>query len=343
VKTRSLLVALAAAAAFVPLSPDAVERWYSSGLYLRLQGVITPVTNRVPFALLDVAAAVLIVAAAARLARRMRTAGRSRAALDFAGVSISGIAIVYLLFVGLWGLNYRRVPLEHKLDYDPGRVTVEAAVVLANAAVTSVNAGYAAAHAHEADGPALERSFAGAQRALGATRIAVPGVPKRSLLTLYFRRAAIDGMTDPLFLEIILNRDVLPVERPAVLAHEWGHLAGYADESEANFIAWLTCVRSQDPVAQYSGWVAAYQHAAGGLPRPVRATLQPLDPGPRDDLRAISARYGRSSRVVRNAARGVYDTYLRANRVSEGIASYDMVVKLMLGTRFDAGWTPRMR
>ena len=150
-------------------------------------------------------------------------------------------------------------------------------------------------------------------------------------------------MTDPLFLEIILNRDVLAVERPAVLAHEWGHLAGYADESEANFIAWLTCVRSEDPVAQYSGWVAAYHHAAGALPQDVRATLQPLDPGPRADFRAMFVRYGRSSPAVRNAARGAYDTYLRANRVAEGIASYDLVVRLMLATRFDPGWTPRKR
>ena len=39
------LVVLAVAAAFVPLSPDAVERWYSTSLYLRLQAIVTPLTN----------------------------------------------------------------------------------------------------------------------------------------------------------------------------------------------------------------------------------------------------------------------------------------------------------
>ena len=62
-----------------------------------------------------------------------------------------------------------------------------------------------------------------------------------------------------------------------------------------------------------------------------------------EDLRAISARYDRSSPVVRQAARGVYDEYLKANRVAEGIASYDAVVRLMVGTRFDARWTPARR
>ncbi|MEP6916309.1 MAG: DUF3810 family protein [Acidobacteriota bacterium] len=342
-KARGVLVALALAAAFLPISPETVERWYSTGIYPRLQAVITPATNLVPVALLDIASAAVLGFAIAAFVRRARAAGARRAAVALAGGAISGAAVVYLLFVALWGLNYRRVPLEQKLDYDRARVTREAAATLANAAVDSANAGYAAAHARGADDAALARAFAGAQQAIGARRTAVPGVPKHSLLTLYFRRAAIDGMTDPLFLEIILNRDVLAFERPVVLAHEWGHLAGYADESEANFIAWLTCVRSDDAVAQYSGWVAAYQHAAAVLPREMRATLHPLDPGPREDLRAMYARYARSTPVVRNAARGVYDSYLRANRVAEGITSYDLVLRLMLGTRFDDGWAPRMR
>jgi hypothetical protein len=149
-------------------------------------------------------------------------------------------------------------------------------------------------------------------------------------------------MTNPYFLEIIINPDVLPVERPFVVAHEWGHLAGYANEEEASFVAWLTCIRG-DAAAQYSGWLAAYQHAIAALPRAERGNTKPLDDGPRQDLQAIAARFDRSSPLVRRAARGVYDEYLRANRVAEGIASYDAVVRLMIGTRFDPHWKPRPR
>jgi uncharacterized protein DUF3810 len=170
---------------------------------------------------------------------------------------------------------------------------------------------------------------------------AATGRPKASVLTWYFRRAAIDGMTDPFFLEIIVNTDVLPFERPFVVSHEWAHLAGYADESEANFVAWLTCVRG-DPLAQYSGWLVAYEQAIRVLPREARRTLA-LDPGPQEDLRAAAARYAKSSPVVRDAARDVYDRYLKANRVAEGIDSYEAVLRLMLGTRFDEGTQPRLR
>jgi hypothetical protein len=167
--------------------------------------------------------------------------------------------------------------------------------------------------------------------------------PKRSLLTWYFRKAAIDGMTDPFFLEIIVSPDLLPFERPQTLAHEWAHLAGYADESEANFIAWLTCIRGT-PLARYSGWLTAYQHLAGVLSREERQTLRAgLSPAVVADLDAIHRRLSRASPRISSAARGAYDTYLRANRVEEGIASYGLVVRLMLGTSFDDEWTPRLR
>ena len=71
----------------------------------------------------------------------------------------------------------------------------------------------------------------------------MPGRPEATLLGGYFHQAAIAGMTDPFFLETLIAPDLLDVERPFVIAHEWAHLAGYADESEANFVAWLTCRR----------------------------------------------------------------------------------------------------
>jgi hypothetical protein len=45
---------------------------------------------------------------------------------------------------------------------------------------------------------------------------------------------------------------------------------------------------------------------------------------------------------VRRAARGVYDSYLKANRIDEGIENYGVVLQLMLGTRFDEHWKPRL-
>lgn len=334
---RAAIVLAAVAAAILPVPPSFVERWYSRGFYPRLQAVLTPATNLVPLALADVGVGLLIIGIVVWFVRVRPITVRK-----LSGAIVTTAAVLYLLFAVIWGFNYRRVRLEEKLAFDRARITREGATRLANDAASRINALYVSGHAATMDGRRLEAAVADAQRALGDWRPFRPGAPKSSLLSLYFRKAAIDGMTDPFFLEIILNPDLLPFERPMVLAHEWAHLAGYAHEAEANFVAWLACLRGDGP-AQYSGWLATYEHAVSALPRDVRRGLTPLDAGPRADLRAMFDRYQRSSPRVRNAARGVYDSYLRANRVEEGIASYGAVLRLMLATELDENRNPRRR
>jgi hypothetical protein len=341
VETAAVAV-IALVCVIAPFPAETVERVYSTDWYLRIQSVLTTASNTIPIAWLDIAVACLVVVGIELAISRTRALGPKRAFTRNLTTAVAAAAWLYLLFLALWGLNYRRVPLEEKLDYDRSRLTREAAIEFTNSAVAEVNAGYAAAHATAFTNDALHASFADTQIALGAMRLAVPGVPKRSLLNYYFRRAAIDGMTDPYFLEIIVNPDVLEFERPFVIAHEWAHLAGYANEAEANFLAWLTCVRGKAP-ERYSGWLAAYQHGLAAVARADRSSIKELDDGPKQDLQASIARYNRSSPLVRRTARGVYDEYLKANRVAEGIASYDAVVRLMIGVRYNAGWVPRPR
>jgi hypothetical protein len=339
---RVLVVAAALAAALVPAPAGWIERWYSRGFYLALQNQVTSATNQTTFALLDVASACVLVILAVVFRRRIRRAGVARASAAMLVTILTLVAVVYLAFLAMWGLNYRRVPLEAKLEFDQALITRDAARRLGELAVGHVNTLYA--RRADVDQTAdLRLAFARAQARLGQERVAVPGVLKKSLLHLYFRRAAIDGMTDPLFLEVIVNPDVLPGEYPFVVAHEWAHLAGYAAEDEANFVAWLTCTEAAPAALGYSGWLVMYEHVASVLGRAERQALAAmLAEGPRQDLRAMAARYETSTPMVRNAARDVYDGYLRANRVREGIASYTGVVRLLLGAGVAEGRAPRL-
>src|SRR5581483_2438829 len=137
--------------------------------------------------------------------------------------------------------------------------------------------------------PALRDGLARTTRDLGLT-MPVVGRPKRTLLDLYFRRAGVEGMTDPYLLETLVVSDLLPFERPLVIAHEWSHLAGLADEAAANFAGWLACVHGSVP-DQYSGWLFLYEELAASLPRADRdALVAALADTPRRDLAAARAR-----------------------------------------------------
>jgi hypothetical protein len=333
------------AALAVPLPPHVVDSAYSTRFYPALQRVLTSFSNLVPFALLDVVIVgfpvvwcALVVRAVARSGRRLREGGRWVLRTAVAA------AVLYLIFLATWGLNYRRLPLEKKLKYDAAGVTADAARDAAQLAASQLNALYAAAHAApeiaagEID-PSLAAAFSRAMQALGASAATVPARPKRTLLDLYFRPAAVAGMTDPFFLETLVESDLLAVERPLVVAHEWSHLAGFADEGEANFAGWLTCRLGNAP-AQYSGWLFLFGELVNSLPRSQRAGVAAtLADGPRADLRAIAARLARDvSPKVSAAGWRVYDQYLKANRIEAGTASYAQVVRLVLGTRL--GLTP---
>jgi len=212
-----------------------------------------------------------------------------------------------------------------------------------------MNALHDAAHAHgwtkaEWRDASLIAGFTEAQRLLTDAPPIVPGRLKRTLLGPYFRWTGVDGMVDPFALEVLANPDLLPWERPFVAAHEWAHLAGFADESEASFVGWLASVRG-DEAAQYSAWLYLYWEVSGNLGDRDRGQLYAVvADGPRRDIAAIVERLRRGQfPLLKNASWAVYDQYLRANRVEEGIRSYGEVVTLILRTRFEEGYRPVRR
>ena len=349
---RVVLLVVALAAAFLPIPAIAIEWIYSDRLFPIFQAVTTTFSNHVPVALFDVL--VLSVTAwwlfaAIRDARLVRRDGWRRALLRVVMRTVTLAATAYLAFLVTWGLNYRRVRLEDQLRFDRSRITADSAMALAEQAVVRVNALYEPAHRmgwtapQVIDGP-LAAAFTLARRDVGAAASTVPGLPKRTLLDGYFRRAGVAGMTDPYFLETFVASDLLPFERPFVVAHEWAHLAGFADEGDANFVGWLTCLRGT-PAHQYSGWLSLYGEVVSGLDRRHAAEVgAKLAEGPRDDLRAIRERWLKNiNPQVSAAGWRVYDQYLKANKIEAGAASYADVVRLILGTEFGDDWTPQLK
>ena len=331
------LLIMAFVAAFAPIPPAVVERVYSTGAYPIFQRTLTPISNRAPFAMIDllIAGGVVWFVFLGLAVRRLFRRGEKRRVQRVIVCAVLPAAALYLAFLALWGFNYRRLPLEDKLAFDAAAVTPQGARSLAEAAVSRANALHDEAHAvgWGDEGLRLEVAFARAERDAGVSGTTVPGRPRRTLLDWYFRSAAVAGMTDPFFLETLVASDLLPFERPFVIAHEWSHLAGFADEGEANFIGWLTCVRGTVP-AQYSGWLSLYAELTGSLSRRDRQEVAArFAAGPREDLRALADRLARNvNPTVSTAGWHVYDRYLKANRVEDGAASYARVVRLALGT-----------
>ena len=352
VKRRGfLIILLALLAGFAPVDAGLIERWYSTGVYPFIQRLLTTVSNLVPFALLDILIVATLCVAAASLIRSLLQARRARkwkpVFVTMARLT-TAMAAIYLVFLTVWGLNYRRISMTERLVLERG--TSRAAIMeLGRTAVERLNALHAAAHAEGwRTSPWRERRMREAYESVLASLSdagpAVPGRLKSSLLGPYFRWTSVDGMINPFGLEAIANPDLLPFEQPFVAAHEWAHLAGYADESEASFIGFLTCVRAATPAA-YSGWLFLYWQINSEVSADDRRTLASgIAEGPRRDLAAIAERLRRGQvPMLRDAGWKVYDQYLKANRIEEGVQNYGLVLTLLTRARFEGNWVPVRR
>lgn len=305
-----------------------------------VQTRLAPITGGLPVAALDLVIGLLALGLAAALWRVRRGALRWPTAVALLACLA---ATAWLAFQMLWGWHYQAPTLEDRLGVPrrPGQSAVsvdgraERARAVAAHAVVRLNALHGEAHARpwpsgdEARG-AIEYVLRDVLRDLHVDWHPVFPLPRRSLVDRYFRWAGIDGMTNPFGLEVILNSRLLEVERPHVLAHEWAHVAGFADESDASFVAWMAGVRAGGQ-QEYAAWLGVVPHLWGALPAADRqARLAAIGEGPMADLRAIAARAAERSPAVQEMAWRVYDRFLKANRVAEGVARYDAVTRLIL-------------
>jgi hypothetical protein len=348
-----VVVAAAACAAIVPSQAAWVERYYARGWYPVVQRGVTTASNTVPFALLDllIVAGLIVGALAAASVLRASRGTRRRMLAHRAWQSVIAGALVYLAFLAVWGCNYRREPASAWLDFDQSRVTTAAVLELNETAVGEMGRLRPRLPGHLQEWPARDRIARSLLPALeqGTSVLHLPspvraGRPKVSILEPYFTRAGVSGMTDPFFLETLLPSNLLPFEQPAVIAHEWGHLAGLARESDASFFGLVVCFRGDD-AAQYSAWLEIFLRTLASRDRDGRQEVRGRLPAlVRADLEAMATRTARDQvRAVSLPAWGLYDRYLRANRVAAGVRNYSEVVRLMVGTRFGPGWTPVVR
>ncbi|MGN0435579.1 MAG: DUF3810 domain-containing protein [Wujia sp.] len=159
----------------------------------------------------------------------------------------------------------------------------------------------------------------------------------------------IAGYYFPFSLEANVNSNMYIVNFPATYCHELSHLRGYIYEDEANFLAYLACIESEDDFFCYSGYMSvlsyieeAYSNAVYELSSEERAErlaerVQQSDwiyqdfcfllPETWDEVNESAII---DTETVSEINYNFTDTSLKLNGVSEGMAAYDGVVGLLL-------------
>jgi hypothetical protein len=288
------------------------------------------VPGRLPFSLAAVALVASCVLAPAWLVFNLLGWRRGSMSLRRAGErTVAGYALVAATafhgFYIFWGYNYLRPPIEQRLGLDPETFAADtfrttAALVVSEAVAHRV----AVPHWDRAE---LDRIVdAAMSRALQELEGRDP--PVVSPLKADWPRGLIArmggrGVISPLTLEPHVDFDLPPVILPFAAAHEKAHLAGFAGERDANFVAWYALVTADDARLRYAGYLGVVGYF---LTRETRTAARPIEPD-LAKLRDYGAR--KVSRAASESGLAAYRVFLRANRVESGLADYGRVSGLI--------------
>ena len=119
---------------------------------------------------------------------------------------------------------------------------------------------------------------------------------------------------------------------PYTSAHELAHQRGIAREDEANMIAFLVCIRSEDPYIQYSAYLNVYEYVSTALYyadkelyKEIRQKISSSVYGEQVAYSKFFDKYDNS--VASQVSIAVNDAYLKTQG-TQGSISYGMVVDL---------------
>lgn len=120
---------------------------------------------------------------------------------------------------------------------------------------------------------------------------------------------------------------------PFTAAHELAHQRGIAPENEANFVAFLACMESDDPYILYSGYVNMLEYCMNALYQASEELYYDLykqiDSHVVGEFTAYAEFYDKyRDNVVGDVSGAINDNYLQSQGQSAGSKSYGLVVDL---------------
>jgi hypothetical protein len=262
------------------------------------------------------------------------------------------LGAVVFLFYFLWAFNYERLPIETHLKIKPEPLDINEIrretklafqmVVDARQTIPGVDRIGNNALDREAAGVAdpledkVRESMEGVLKSMGYPTVGRVRVKKLWPGGLLMRFGS-SGFYLPFTGEAYISANLTPVEIPFAVAHEMAHGYGFSREGTCNFLAYLTCISSEDPFIKYSGCLVYYSHISADLYRASPGEYKELNKKLPPGIMADRVKKYRNWRQYRgwlmDWSQKVYDTYLKTQGVREGIKSYDRLVILATAWR----------
>lgn len=346
----------------LPLMPTVTEYVFSRGLFKLVTVPIGFITSIIPISLTEmlvILSVPLVVLIVVLLVRKVKSKDKpeKKKLLIKAGRTLCGfLSFACLMYMICHGANYYREPLEKTMRLDTSPKDAEFLLKVCEILAEGAREASEELEQNEDKTTKLSENIVEElSRAENGYDKLVEEYPflwtsvfrqKPVLLSEPWSYTHITGMYFPFFAECNVNIAQPDYLIPATAAHESAHSRGIAFENECNFLAFLSCIKSDYPEYRYSGYMEAYTYCSNALfaynIEMWKQTEGLLTERMRADFTALNDYIDRHTAkntgtvadeivdVVNEVSHTTNDTFIKVQGVEDGTLSYGRVTELIL-------------
>lgn len=326
-------------------------QWYAAVIYPPLSLAINKVTSLLPFSIAEfivffvIAACIIYLLYYIVKISRKGKEERKKNAVKFVLNPVCAACVLYFVFALSCGMSYYRPSFADENGIVAKASTKNELIALCEELCEQAN--QLRSQVETDDAGVMRLQYKNMDRVAEQARDAYAalhndyavltagyGAPKPVLCSRLMSYSNITGVFFPFTFEANVNVDIPDYSIPVTMCHELTHVRGYMQEEEANFVAYLACLKSDSADFQYSGTMLACIYAGNALysvdQTAYSSIYGQLSDGIKRDINFNRSYWKQFEGPVAEVSNKVNDSYLKANGQQDGVKSYGRMVDLLL-------------
>jgi len=321
--------------------PAFVTHFYSEGWFLLLSKFMRTLFGKIPFSVGD-CFYILLLIIVLKKSWNTRKTWKKEWKSNLLKVT-SFFSIFYFLFHLLWAINYYREPLSGTMNINKAYSTAEL-LQFTNKLIVKTNAVHFQitkdARQKVINPYSPNEIFRMTQNGYDQLSKIYPFFDyktpsiKKSIFRFPLTYMGFGGYLNPFTNEAQVNDKVPLYGFPVVVCHEMAHQIGYASESEANFIGFLSASKNDDLYFQYAAYSGALRSCLNQIEIKEKTQLNhfksKINPGIVANYKESELFWEHYQTPIASGFKYFYDHFLKMNQQKEGIESYSSYIDLMV-------------
>ncbi|OPJ60488.1 DUF3810 domain-containing protein [Clostridium oryzae] len=323
--------------------PQAVEKFYSNSIDRIIRQILSTITGPFLFSVAEILVITLSIILLFMIIITVMATVKGGIIKKLINL-LAYTSALYVLFMICWGFNYDRIGFDKIAGLHVQKSSERQLEELCSALIYKANSLRTQVGENSKGVMYIKGGYKAAFKAapLGYKELSKTysdlggkyGKPKPIMLSKYMSYSGITGIYIPYTGEANVNVNNTDLMLPCTVLHEMAHQRGFAPEDEANYIAYLACMRHPYKYFQYSGTMLALEYSMDALYDKDAAAYKKLvnlySPAVERDLKYENEFWNKYNGKVQDTCNQVNNTYLKSNGQTDGVESYGRMVDLLL-------------